>query len=212
MRKCSPYGTWRCNKCNLVFKTRKEKVLHSKTVHPIQPGSSWNAGLTKETDPRISKLVEKIKELGKYNPPLKGKHLPDSTKKKLSESMKRYFRDNPSKVPYILNHSSKESFPERYFKEIFMKEGFPQFIRNKHVLTYFLDFAFEDKMAFIEIDGEQHYTDKRIIEHDRKRYDELSKTKWKCIARIRWSKYQKLTEDQRKKFISGVKQKLESIS
>ena len=31
--------------------------------------------------------------------------------------MKKYLMENPDKVPYLLNHSSKESYPEKYFTE-----------------------------------------------------------------------------------------------
>ena len=121
--------------------------------------------------------------------------------------MKLYFREHPDRVPYVLNHSSKESFPEKYFRKIFENE-FPKFVQNKYVEGYFLDFAFEDLKLYIEIDGEQHYTDRRIIEHDKRRTDVLNKTKWKCVCRIRWSKYQKLTHEQKRRFINGLKLKI----
>jgi len=37
----------------------------------------------------------------------KGRITSAETKKKLSISMKEYFKNNPDKVPYLLNHSSK---------------------------------------------------------------------------------------------------------
>ena len=38
----------------------------------------------------------------------------EETKKKISEIRKKYLSENPDKVPYKLNHSSTESYPEKY--------------------------------------------------------------------------------------------------
>lgn len=44
----------------------------------------------------------------------------EETKQKLSQIRKQYLKDNPDKVPYLLNHYSKgESYPEKYFSECF---------------------------------------------------------------------------------------------
>ena len=48
-----PYGTWKCDKCNLIFNTRLEKENHNKKYHPIDKNSSWDKGLTIETDERV---------------------------------------------------------------------------------------------------------------------------------------------------------------
>lgn len=116
--------------------------------------------------------------------------------------------ENPDRVPYVLNHSSKESFPEKYFRESFVNENFPKFQQDKYVNGYFLDFAFEESKLYVEVDGEQHYLDKKIVEHDKVRQFELDKTEWKCVCRVRWSKFQKLTNEQKHKFILGLKKKL----
>jgi len=42
--------------------------------------------------------------------------------------MKKYFKEHPDRVPYVLNHSSKESYPEQYFRIAFKNEGFPKFV------------------------------------------------------------------------------------
>ena len=71
-----------------------------------------------------------------------------------------------------------------------------------------MDFAFEGLNKYIEVDGEQHYLDPKIVKHDKIRQENLDKTEWKCICRIRWSKFQKLTDEQKHKFIEGLRQKL----
>lgn len=46
--------------------------------------------------------------------------LSEETKNKISKSRKKYLIENPDKVPYLLNHSSKgPSYPESYFEKIF---------------------------------------------------------------------------------------------
>ena len=209
--KHAPYGTWKCKRCDLIFETKAQLIDHNHKVHPIQAGSSWNKGLTKESDDRILKYVQICHDRNHYGISMKGKHLSEDHKKKTSESMKRYFKLHPDRVPYILNHSSKESYPEQYFREVFLNEGFPKFNKDKYVNGYFLDFAFDDLKVYIEVDGEQHFTDKNIVNHDKVRAEALNQTEWKCICRIRWSKFQKLSSDQKKLFISGLKKKLNAI-
>lgn len=52
----SKLGGWDCNYCDLNFRTRRELRQHKRENHQenqVQPGKSWNSGLTKETDNRI---------------------------------------------------------------------------------------------------------------------------------------------------------------
>lgn len=125
------------------------------------------------------------------------------SRKKLSISMKRYLTNHQDKVPYLLNHSSKVSYPELYFKELFEKENIPLNFMVR-VLSYRLDFCDSDKKLDIEIDGEQHYVDKTIIEHDKKRNFNLGQIGW-TIYRIRWSEYKKKTFEDKQKVIQEIK-------
>ena len=206
--KKSKFGTWKCKRCNLIFETRAQLFQHNHEFHPIVKGSSWNKGLTKDTDERIAAYVQTCKDRNHYVSFYKGKHISEEHRRKTSESMKKFFREHPDRVPYLLNHSSKESYPEQYFRTAFQNENFPSFVQDKYVEGYFLDFAFENSKQYIEVDGEQHYTDQKIVEHDKIRYEILNKTEWKCICRIRWSKFQKLNEQQKHAFIIGLKRKI----
>ena len=141
-RKKSPYGTWKCDKCDLIFETRRQLQEHNHQKHPILKRSSWNKGLTKASDTRVAKYVNTCKKRGHYVCPTKGKPLSEEHKAKTSASLKKFYLEHPDKVPYVLNHSSKESYPEKYFKKIFIKEYFPSFVQDKYVNGYFLDFAF----------------------------------------------------------------------
>ena len=125
------------------------------------------------------------------------------TKDKISNSRKKYLEEHPDKIPFKLNHSSKQSYPEQYFEELFEKENIP-LLYHKQVGRYELDFYNEDLMKYVEIDGEQHYSE-YMIEHDIERTLYLENLGWKGI-RIRWSEYQKLNFENKKIKIQEIKE------
>ena len=49
----SPYGTWKCIACGIIFNTRAELRKHNRHMHPHNKFHPWNKGLTKETDKRV---------------------------------------------------------------------------------------------------------------------------------------------------------------
>lgn len=203
----SEYGRWRCLKCNIIFNTRAEYYSHNKKEHPIDPGSSWNKGLTKETNEIVRKHAEKLSNdyrSGKLISSHKGKKMSDETKRKVSTSMKKFFKEHPDRVPYVLHHSSKESYPERYFRELLINEDITGWKHNLYSIGYFLDFGFKDKKIDLEIDGEQHYTDKSIVNHDIIRNKLILENGWKVI-RIRWSSWQSMNDINKKQIISYIK-------
>jgi very-short-patch-repair endonuclease len=123
----------------------------------------------------------------------------EETKKKISDIRKKYLIDNPDKVPYRLNHSSKESYPEKYFSVIFDKRNIIV-ERYFNVGIYELDFCIPEKKIDIEIDGSQHYYDEKIIESDKRRSEFLEKDGWD-IVRINWAEYQKFDFEEKVKYI-----------
>lgn len=138
-----------------------------------------------------------------------GRKQSDETKLKLSIHRKQYLKEHPEKVPYKLNHySKKDSYPEVYFKEVFEKESI-DLKHHKDILCYELDFYNLDKKIYFEVDGEQHYVDKRIVESDIRRNKALFDEGW-IGARIRWSTYQKLDMIQKKEIINRLKQFIEN--
>ena len=81
----APYGTWKCEYCDdhPIFETRQKLKEHKQKFHPIPKGSSWNKGLTKETDKRLAKANAKL--IAKYAsgellPTWLGKHHSTETK------------------------------------------------------------------------------------------------------------------------------------
>lgn len=134
----------------------------------------------------------------------KGKKLSEGHKHKIGCSVKRYLTEHPDQVPYLLNHSSKgPSYPELYFKGLFKKEQIDLSFMFRF-LSYTLDFCDPIQKIDVEIDGEQHYVDKRIVLHDIKRNQCLIDHGWR-IYRIRWSLYKKLSYEEKKIEIQKLK-------
>jgi very-short-patch-repair endonuclease len=130
----------------------------------------------------------------------KGKKLSNEQKEKISEGRKKYLMENPHMVPYKLNHSSKISYPERYFLRVL--RGFIFQYKVPGTL-YEIDFANPGRKIAIEIDGDQHYLDQTMVDHDIKRDEILKNMGWETI-RIRWSNYRSLDRVEREKIIEKI--------
>lgn len=132
----------------------------------------------------------------------------EETKQKISEIRKNYLAKHPEKVPYRLNHHRKgPSYPELYFQKLFEKEQIDLEPEIPYAI-YQLDFANIQKKIDIEIDGDQHYLDKKIIESDKRRNAVLEKDGW-LTFRIKWSDYQKLAHEEKQKVIEAIRKLLE---
>lgn len=167
----------------------------------------WNKGLTKDTNDSLKRAGETLKKRWEiYGNPNKGKSMSDEQKKKISISRSKFLKENPDKIPYLLNHSSKISYPEQYFIELFDRENI-DLQYHKQVGLYQLDFYNEDKKLYLEIDGEQHYQEKSI-ERDEKRTQNLSSKGWELIMRIRWAEWKTYSEIEKKKVIKIIKDSL----
>ena len=145
---------------------------------------------------------EALKMRARTKPPRKSTA---ETRQKISLARRAYLAANPDKVPYRLNHYSKgPSYPERYFKELFEKENIP-LVTEHQISVYQLDFADVERKIDVEIDGDQHYLDKRIIESDNRRNQYLQERGW-TVFRIRWSEYQKFTYEEKHVIVNKIKE------
>ena len=129
----------------------------------------------------------------------------EETKKKISASRIKFLHENPHMVPYKLNHYSKgRSYAEEYWKVILDSNNLV-YEEQYQIGPYQLDFAFLNFKIDLEIDGDQHHLDKRIVESDKRRNIYLEELGW-TIIRIRWSEYKKLAD--KKKFVEEILQHL----
>ena len=125
----------------------------------------------------------------------------EETKRKISESRIKFLRENPHMVPYKLNHYSKgRSYAEEYWKVV-LDSNDVIYEEQYQIGPYQLDFAFPELKIDLEIDGDQHHLDKRIIESDKRRNQYLEELGWKII-RVKWSEFKKLTD--KKDYVSMI--------
>lgn len=132
----------------------------------------------------------------------------EETKQKISKIRKEYLLLNPDKVPYKLNHYSKgKSYAEQYWKEV-LDNNKIKYVEEYQIGLYSLDFAILDNKIDLEIDGDQHHLDDRIVESDKRRNEYLENLGWKII-RIRWSDYKKLKDKE--DYVNDIIKLLESM-
>ena len=104
------------------------------------------------------------------------------TKDKISRARIKYLQDNPDKVPYLINHSSKKSYPEQIFENALIASeitGWKYAYRNG---LYEYDFAFPELKIDIEIDGGTHLSDK--VKKIDERRDSFSKDRGWTVIRF----------------------------
>ena len=168
----------------------KCKYCDYETNNPLSLGGHMtNCKSNPSYEGRIKKLSDKAK-LKRHS---------DETRKKLSSIRTKYLEDNPDKVPYLLNHSRTESYPEKYFYKIFTDNGL-EIIKGYKIWLYELDFCIPNKKIDIEIDGDQHYLDDKILKSDIKRNNFLKEKGWDII-RIKWSDYKKMSIENKQVYI-----------
>ena len=190
------YKNWKCSQCGSIFETRRLMESHRKDIHK-SIGRSWAKGLTTNTDERIKKRTDnynKNEKLGKHkNKSQTCFNVSKEVREKISIKQKENYRGISR---YATARENRKSYAEQYFDKIFIDSK-----RNYHVDRYFLDYAWPETKTYIEVDGEQHYTEKGLA-HDKERTEILENLGWKCIKRIRWSEYQKLSREEKEKFLS----------
>lgn len=126
----------------------------------------------------------------------------EDTKQRISIGRKKFLTENPHMVPYLLNHSSKVSYPEKYWAKIFQKYNIP--VQSEHnVLSYYMDFALPEQKIDIEVDGDQHHLDPLVVKSDKNRTERLEALGWKFI-RIRWSTFRGMNKEGRKQFVKKL--------
>ena len=90
--------------------------------------------------------------------------------------------EHPDQMPYLLNHSSKMSYPEKIFQAALEKAGIIGWVYNYRHSIYSYDFAFPDIKLDVEIDGGTHLQEK-VKQIDRRR-DKFSQEKGWTVLRF----------------------------
>ena len=188
-------GGWQCS-CGEIFKTRKLLGLHHKSCEVFKSRKGHNQ-FTKAKDLGLPVPDGTMK--GKSGSWLGRKHT-EEQKKKISESMKKVYEN---KSIWLTQIEKRKSFAEQYFDACF-----PNLKQNYHVDRYFLDLANPEKKLYIEVDGEQHYNDQKVVEHDKVRTSRLEELGWKCLRRIRWSEYKKLSREEQESLITELQNQI----
>jgi very-short-patch-repair endonuclease len=207
IKRCSTNWIERpCRYCSTIFIGNRRLVHHeircvkNPERYGLIPESKSRKGMIlgpKHLRPK--KIIEpKVKSPYKHT---------DESRKKISLARIKYLKENPDKVPYLLNHYSKgPSYPEKYFFEILTKENV-NFETEFRIGLYSLDFVVCSKMIDLEINGEQHYLDNKIFESDIRRKAFLENLGWSQIV-VRWSEYQKLDRGTKEEYIKELIKKL----
>lgn len=111
----------------------------------------------------------------------KGTKMSEKAKRKISEGRKKYLKENPDKVSYLLFHSSrKESYPEKVFKETLERNNIIGWIKSFKSGLYTYDFAFPEFGIDVEIDGSTH-KEPKVIEIDKRRDEYTNSIGWRIL-------------------------------
>lgn len=109
-----------------------------------------------------------------------GTTLSKETKNKISKSRKQYLIDNPDQVPYLLNHSSKISYPEQTMIKYLNEYNVKGWVHQMQFSIYQLDFAFPEYKLCVEIDGSTHLLD-NVKAIDKRRDKYLNENGWRVL-------------------------------
>jgi len=154
--------------------------------------SSWNKGLTKETDERVRKSSETYKlhiKEGIIKPSQLGKPLTEEHKRNISNGMKLAHKEKRAHNIGSSRWNNEHSWPEQWFIEVLHNEL--NMVENVDYKTempfdkYSLDFAWPEKKLCIEIDGEQHERFAEYKLRDVSKDKLLKENGWK-VFRIKW--------------------------
>lgn len=155
------YGTWKCERCNLVFETRAKLHEHNRQFHPVPKGKAWNSGKTMKNEPRLRKASNTLKasyRSGKCINPLKGKKHTEEEKDKIRIGYSKYIerKSNKTRVNYNVDSISIiESIGKEHGWNFQHAENGGEVI----ILGYWLDAYDKEHNVVLEFDEPRHYID-----------------------------------------------------
>lgn len=200
-------GGWTCIHCGEQFLTRMKMQEHNRQVHkdPTKNKMAGDHHISDTPCPFCGKVFSNSSALTQHknycdeNPnrrTRKGHAISEETKRKISEKMKSIYEGSSI---WRTQMENRKSYAEQYFDDCF-----PDAKQNYHVDRYFLDLAWPERKCYLEVDGEQHYKNNQLCEHDIERNKRLENLGWTLISRVRWSSFQKLSKEEKENFIYQV--------
>ena len=202
---------YKCLICGEEFQTRyllrkhRDLTKHlAKGKHPIYICECKFC--KRQFNRKFSKtLHEKTCLLNPERKNVKGHKVSEETKKKISNGMKKAHKEGRANE---WQGRTKRSYAEQSWYNIFSNDiGEKTFVNNYFVKKYWLDFAWTDKKIYFEVDGRTHFTESGIL-HDKERTEFLLNEGWTCIGRCNWSQYQKLSREDKEKYIQEIEKKI----
>lgn len=211
---------YKCKTCEKEFENRRSYIGHSSSHRPRKrtnviektknpnicrhckrefPSGSQLGGHSRgcNKNPSYREFCNKIGNLKR------GITLSKEHKEKISKARIEYLNKNPGQIPYLLNHSSRESYPEKLFREALEKENISDWKYNFPVKRFALDFAFPKFQVDIEIDGDTHLSE-LVKKKDSRRDQVLFELGWK-VYRFKASDIIKNLQDVMKQVLDIVK-------
>lgn len=156
----------------------KQKLMGNKNGNHR---TKWSEERKKETSERVKNFwLENPDKVKSVSDKLKGRGVSNETRKKLSLSALERVKNGTHSGWKSRN---KPSYPELFFMKVLGNNNI-NYEFEKPCGKYFIDFAIEDKMIALEIDGKQHLLPERI-EKDKEKDKYLNENGW-VVYRIPW--------------------------
>lgn len=160
---------------------------------------AWNKGKTKETDERVEKYANKIKNTPSH---FKNKKHSEESKQKMREAY--LIRKSEGRAQTWTSRNIR-SYPELFFEGVLFNNNLIEHCSIEHPIkapkkTYLLDFYFPEKKIDLEIDGQQH----RFRQDEDFERDEFLKGEGITVYRIPWKS---INDDLGKQYITEEIQK-----
>lgn len=109
-----------------------------------------------------------------------GKTYTEERKVSHSKMRRDYLEQHPDKVPYRVNHSSKESYAEKSFRLLLETHNIVGWQQEMQFGRFTLDFAFESLRLDVEIDGSTHELS-NVMSKDKIRDEYMEEKGWQVL-------------------------------
>lgn len=204
------HDSWKCEYCKSEFKSRRFLYEHYKTCEEkakLPHDSRGHVISQKVLDGRIKARETINKSIESGNFVYTGHPHTEESKRKISTARHKNLENGIGN--HWINPHIKMSYAEQYFYDCFTNANL-SFKNNVWINHYCVDFLFDNNI-YIEVDGEQHFTDD-AIKHDIERDKFLLNLGYKCLCRIRWASFSKLSYKEKHDYICNLIKQLNESS